>query len=162
MKRREVIALLGFFSLGGVAMLWRNLAPFWRGDASEHLVRTVAAVADLMIPGDGLPAASQLDLHTRILELPELKELMAGGISMLDKQAVAQGGANFVALGESARLAALDAAFASGGENAQRFLLALRFHLMTAYYSEAIVKAAFAYTGPPQPAGFVDFQDPPA
>jgi hypothetical protein len=33
---------------------------------------------------------------------------------------------------------------------------------MTAYYSEPVVKAAFAYTGPPQPDGFADFQDRPA
>jgi hypothetical protein len=161
MKRRDIITILGFLSLGGVGMLWRNLTPFWRADASEHLLRTVAAIADLMIPGDELPAASQFGLHTRILELPELKGLAAGGVSLLDKQAVAQGAADFLALDDSARLAALDAAFASRGEDAQRFLLALRFHLMTAYYSEAVVKAAFAYTGPPQPAGFVDFQDSP-
>jgi len=161
MKRRDIITLLGFLSLGGVAMLWRSLAPFWRADASEHLVRTVAAVADLMFPGDGLPAASELGLHTRILDLPEIRALAASGISLLDEQAVARGRTDFLALGESERVAALDAAFASG-EHAQRFLLALRFHLMTAYYSEAVVKAAFAYTGPPQPDGFADFRDRPA
>jgi hypothetical protein len=162
MKRRDIITLLGFLSLGGVAMLWRNLTPFWRPDAGKHLVRTVAAIADLMVPGDGLPAASELGLHTRILELPEIRALAASGISLLDEQAVAHGGTDFLALGESERVAALDAAFASGGEHAQRFLLALRFHLMTAYYSEAVVKAAFAYTGPPQPDGFADFRDRPA
>lgn len=162
MKRRDIITLLGFLSLGGVAMLWRNLTPLWRPDAGEHLARTVAAIADVMFPGDGLPAASELGLHTRILELPEIRALVASGISLLDGQALARGGADFLALDESGRLAALDAAFASGGENARRFLLALRFHLMTAYYSEPVVKATFAYTGPPQPEGFVDFQDPPA
>jgi hypothetical protein len=29
------------------------------------------------------------------------------------------------------------------------------------YYTEPVIKAAFPYTGPPQPDGFADFQDPP-
>ncbi len=44
----------------------------------------------------------------------------------------------------------------------QQFLLALRYHLGTAYYSAPAIKAAFAYTGPPQPDGFADFQERPA
>jgi hypothetical protein len=87
--------------------------------------------------------------------------MIANGVSLLDKQAAAQGGANFLALGDAGRLSAADAAFAAS-EDARRFLLALRFHLMTAYYSDPVVKAAFAYTGPPQPDGFADFQDRPA
>ena len=162
MRRREAITLLGlFFSPGGAATLWRNLASLWCPDAREHVTRTMAAVVDLMVPGGGLPSASQLGLHTQAMAMPELEPLIASGVDLLDKQAVAQNGANFLALGESERLSAADAAFASS-ESARRFLLALRFHLMTAYYSEPVVKAAFAYTGPPQPDGFPDFQDPPA
>jgi len=162
MRRREVIALLGLvFSLGGAATLWRNWVPFWRRDAREHLPRTMAAVADLMIPGGELPSASQLGLHARAMAMPELAPLIAEGVELLDKQAVVQGAANFLALGQPGRLSAADAAFAST-ERARRFLLALRFHLMTAYYSEPVIKAAFAYTGAPQPEGFPDFQDPPA
>jgi gluconate 2-dehydrogenase subunit 3-like protein len=160
-RRREVIAVLGVFSLGGAAMLWRNFASFWRADASEHITKTMAAAVDLMIPGGELPSASQLGLHTRVMAMPELEPLIADGVSLLDKQAVAQGRASFLALGESGRLSAADAAFTSS-ESARHFLLTLRFHLMTAYYSEPVVKAAFAYTGPPQPDGFADFQDRPA
>jgi Gluconate 2-dehydrogenase subunit 3 len=161
MRRRDAIALLGFVSLGGAALLWRNFASLWRADASEHVTKTMAAVVDLMVPGGELPSASQLGLHTRAMAMPELEPMIANGVSLLDKQAVAQGGADFLALGDAARLSAADAAFASS-EDARRFLLAVRFHLMTAYYSEPAVKAAFAYTGPPQPDGFADFQDRPA
>jgi hypothetical protein len=142
-------------------LLWRNFASFWRADASEHVTRTMAAVVDLMVPGSDLPSASQLALHTRVMAMPELEPMIANGVSLLDKQAAAQGGANFLALGDAGRLSAADAAFAAS-EDARRFLLALRFHLMTAYYSDPVVKAAFAYTGPPQPDGFADFQDRPA
>ena len=44
MKRRDVIALLGFLSLGGFAMLWRNIGSFWRPGPNEHIARTVAAL----------------------------------------------------------------------------------------------------------------------
>ena len=49
--------------------------------------------------------------------------------------------------------AALDAAFASHDDGIQPFVLALRYHLGTAYYTTPAIKSAFAYTGPPQPDG---------
>ena len=161
MKRRQVISLLGFLSLGGAAILWRNLASFWRPDASQRVARTLVAVADLIIPGDGLPSASQLGLHERVLAVPDIIPVAAETVAALEKQAVAQGASGFLALGEAGRFAALEAAFTSGEGNVQKFLLSLRSHLMAAYYAEPVVKQAFAYSGPPQPNGFADFQDPP-
>ena len=162
MKRRDVIAFLGFLSLGSVGALRRVLASAWRSAPNEHIARTVAAVADLMFPGDGLPGASELGLHTRILAMPDLHALLAQGVAWLDKRAAAQGALDFLALDEAGKLAAVDAAFASSNDGTQPFVLALRFHLGTAYYSEPLIKAAFPYTGPPQPNGFVDFVDRPA
>ena len=162
MKRRDVITLLGFLSLGGAAVLWRNLASFWRAGSNEHIAHTAAAVADLMFPGDGLPGASELGLHNRIVAMPDLHALMTKGVSWLDKWAVLQGASGFLALDEASRLTAVDAAFASHDDDSQQFVLALRYHLCMAYYAEPVVKAAFAYTGPPQPDGFPDFLDRPA
>jgi Gluconate 2-dehydrogenase subunit 3 len=162
MKRRDVITLLGFLSLGNVGVLWRVMASAWRPAPYEHIASTVAAVADLMFPGDGLPGATELGLHTRILAMPDLQALLAQGVVSIDKRAAAQGVSDFLALDEAGRLAAVDAAFASNEDGTQSFLLVLRFHLGTAYYSEPLIKAAFPYTGPPQPNGFVDFVDRPA
>lgn len=162
MKRRDVITVFGFLSLGGAAVLWRNLAAFWRPGTSEHVERTVGAIADLIIFGDGLPAASQLGLHQRVLSVPDVLALAADGVSSLDRRAAAQGATNFLALGEARQFALLDAVLASGDGDVPRFLLLLRFHLMTAYYAEPVVKRSFAYTGPPQPDGFADFQERPA
>ena len=161
MKRRGVIALFGVLSLGGVAAFWRNVGAFWRTEPDERIARTVAAVADLMFPGDGLPSATALGIHDRILAMPDLQVQIARGARGLDDIAVLRGASDFLALSESDRSAAVDAAFASGGDDAQQFLLALRYHLGTAYYSTLAVKAAFAYTGPPQPDGFADFRDRP-
>ena len=42
------------------------------------------------------------------------------------------------------------------------FVLVLREQIGLAYYSEPAIKKAFAYTGPPQPDGFADFQERPS
>jgi hypothetical protein len=162
MKRRDVIALLGLLSLGGAAVVWRNLASLWRPGSNEHIARTAAALADVMFPGDGLPGASELGLHNRIAAVPDLVGLLARGVDGLDKRAMRQGVSDFLALDEAKRLETVDAAFASDDGDMRQFVLAFRYHLGTAYYSEPVIKAAFAYTGPPQPDGFADFQDRPA
>jgi gluconate 2-dehydrogenase subunit 3-like protein len=160
MKRRRFLALLGFFSVGS---FWRFLRPSWRAAASEeHVARSVAALADVMFPGDGLPRATELGVHRRVLEMPEFRTAIELGVAWLDKHATVQGAADFLALDEVKKLAALDAAFASRDDGIQPFVLALRYHLGTAYYSAPSVKSAFAYTGPPQPEGFADFQERPA
>jgi hypothetical protein len=143
MKRRHVLALLGFFSFGGAAVAWRLLASFRRPDAREHIARSIAAIADVMFPGDGLASATALGLHHLVLAMPDLQAQIANGVAWLDKRA------------------ALDSAFASNDDGIQSFVLTLRYHLGTAYYSAPAIKSAFAYTGPPQPAGFADFQKRP-
>jgi Gluconate 2-dehydrogenase subunit 3 len=162
MNRRHFLALLGFFLLPGVSVFWRLLKPRRAEASEEHIARSVAALADVMFPGDGLPNATELGVHRRVLDMAELQTSIANGIAWLDKHAARQGAADFVALDEARKLAALDAAFASREEGIQPFVLALRYHLGTAYYAAPAVKSAFAYTGPPQPEGFADFQERPA
>ena len=162
MKRRHILALLGFISLGGAAAFSRLLKPFWRAEANEDIARSVAAIADLMFPGDGLPRATELGIHRRVLALPELQASIATGVAWLDARAALEGAADYASLDEGRKLAILDAAFASRDGGIQAFVLALRFHLGSAYYSSPAIKSAFAYTGPPQPDGFADFRDQPA
>ena len=163
MNRRKLVLLLGAVSLGGTAMLWRTLASLWRPGSAERTALTMAAVAYVMFPGtDGLPAASALGLHDRVLAMPEFQALIRRGVAWLDQYAASRGAADFLALDERGRLAALDAAFASTHDGTQQFVFALRQHLGTAYYSEPAIKSVFAYTGPPQPDGFADFQERPA
>jgi hypothetical protein len=161
MRRREFITLLGLLSLGGAAALWRNLTSFWRPRFNERTAETVTAVVDLMFPGDGLPGATELGIHNRIITMPDLHVLMAYGVVWLDGQATRQGARNFLALDDVGKLAAVEAAFASKDHNARQFVQTIRFYAGLKYYSEPVVKAAFPYTGPPQPDGFADFQNPP-
>lgn len=162
MKRRDFIALLGFLSLGGAAVMWRQLASLWRPDPKEHIERIAAALSDLMFPGDGLPAASELGLHKTVATTTDLAAPLTKTAEWLDRRAVHQGAADFLALDEAGRVAAVDAAFASDDGDLRQFILTLRYRLGTAYYSQPAIKAAFAYTGPPQPDGFADFEDRPA
>jgi hypothetical protein len=159
MKRRNVLASLGALALGSSAMLRRAFAALGQETPAPAMV----AVADTMFPGgDGLPAASALGLHDRVWAVSELQTSISRGVAWLDRHAAARGAASFVALDEPGRLAALDAAFASNEEGIRAFVFALRLQLGLAYYSDPAVKKAFAYTGPPQPDGFADFQERPA
>jgi hypothetical protein len=162
MKRRHVLALLGIFSFGGAARAQRLAAPLGGPDPREHIARSIAAVAEIMFPGDGLAGAAALGIHHRVLAMPDLQGPIAAGVAWLDRRAASEGVSNFLALAEAGRLAALDAAFASRDDGMQSFVLALRYHLGTAYYSTPAIKSAFAYTGPPQPDGFADFQQRPS
>ncbi len=161
MRRREVIALLGLLSLGGAAAVWRSLVSFWRPQLSNHAAQTVTALTDLMFPGDGLPGATEFGIHDRIVAMSDLHALMTDGVAWLDGQAMRHGAPDFLALNDGAKLAAIEAAFVSKDAAASQFINKLRFHVGLKYYSEPVIKAAFPYTGPPQPEGFPDFQDPP-
>src|SRR5258708_10940850 len=119
MKRRHVVALLGFFSLGGAAALWRLLQPSRLPDPRQHIARTMTAVVETMFPGDGLPGATELGLHLPILAMAELEALIATGVTWLDQRATLQGASDFLALDDTQRLAALDAAFASPDQGIQ-------------------------------------------
>ena len=158
--RRRVAALLALISLGGGA-LRRLLTPAWGEGGNEQRLRRMAALADVMFPGEGLPSASALGLHVQLIEIADLQPSIATGTAWLDKYAALQGAADFLALNEGQRIAAIDAAFASREPGVQSFVLALRHQLCAAYYSAPAIKSAFAYAGPPQPDGFADFREQP-
>ena len=162
MRRRDFITILGLALLGGAATLWRNLAFLREPRFDGHAANTVKVITDLLFPGDGgLPGAVALNVHDRIIAMADLRETMAYGVAWLDFWARSNGASDFLALDESARSAAIEAAFASNTEDARQFAVLLRYHGGQNYYSEPRIKAAFPYTGSPQPEGFPDFQDPP-
>jgi Gluconate 2-dehydrogenase subunit 3 len=161
MRRRDFITIVGVAVLGGTAALWRSLTSFWQPGFNEHTAATVKAVTDLMFPGEGLPGATQLKIHDRIIAMADLQDTMVDGVGWLDAWARSKGAADFLGLDQNSRAAAIDAAFASEIDDARQFAILLRYYAGLNYYADPVVKAAFAYTGPPQPDGFADFQDPP-
>lgn len=158
MRRRTVLALLAALALSSGSLVRRALAAL--GNPARE--PAMAAIADTMLPGgDGLPPASALGLHTRVLAMPDSEEAIGRAIAWLDRYAASRGSADYVALDEAGRLAALDAAFASADDGIRSFVLAVRQSLIQFYYADPMIKKAFAYTSPPQPNGFADFQERP-
>src|SRR5581483_10486951 len=93
------------------AAFWQLFRPWGRAQASqEPTARALAALAEAMFPGDGLPGASELGIHRRVLEIAEFKAPIAAGIAWLDAYAARGGARDFASLDEAHRLAALDAA----------------------------------------------------
>jgi hypothetical protein len=89
------MALLAAAALGGEAIVRRALAALGKQAAAP----TMAAVADTMFPGgDGLPAASALRLHERVLAMSDLQELIGKGIAWLDTYAASRGATDYAAL----------------------------------------------------------------
>jgi hypothetical protein len=88
MRRRAFIAIFGSALLGGTALLWRNLSSAWRSRIDEHAAQTVKAPTDLMFPGDGLPGATELGIHNRVLAMAELRDTVAEGVGWLDRQKI--------------------------------------------------------------------------
>lgn len=135
----------------------------------EHAERTISAVIDRMLPDDELPGAVALGIHRRIpamAEVPprqrlfELRRGFAEGVAWLDTQARAAGATDFLGLDEAQQEAVLVTAVTSD-EDAAFFVGTLRDRAFALYYTEPSIVAAFAYAGPPQPAGFPDFQEAP-
>jgi hypothetical protein len=135
MRRRVFIAIFGSALLGGTAILWRNLSSFWRPGIDAHIAETVKALTGLLFPGDELPGAAELEIHNRVLAMAELRDTMADGVGWFDQRAKSQGAANFLALDERARSAAIEAAFVSGDDAAKQLVVLLRFYAGLNYYS---------------------------
>ena len=158
-RRAFLIAILGLPVLGGAAILWRNFASIL--DLRRRTGRTVTAIVDLMFPGEVAPSAVSLGIADAVKEMPDLQTLIPDGVAWLNRWAVRQGVPDFLSLDEIGKQHALEAALGSDDDVASQFIWLIRFRAGLIYYSEPAIKAAFRYTGPPQPNGFGDFAGPP-
>jgi hypothetical protein len=160
-RRGVLLALLGLPLLGGVAILWRSLPSLWGPRFDERAGKTLVAVIDLMFPGDGLPGAVSLGIPSSLAAMSDFPPMIAAGAAWLDAWALRQGAPDFMALDETGKQRALEAASISKNDDASQFVYLIRYHAGLRYYSDPVIKSAFAYTGPPQPKGFPDFTNAP-
>ncbi|MEZ5786850.1 MAG: gluconate 2-dehydrogenase subunit 3 family protein [Xanthobacteraceae bacterium] len=162
LSRRLVLAALVRLPLiGAVAMPGQRVLAARRPPQDESHVRlTIDSIVGHMLPGGELPSAQDLNIPQRITDTGdrELKRSFAEGIAWLDGRAQMAGALNFRALDEAGKEAILQAALASA-DGAGAFVSELRTLAFTHYFTHPTVMAAFAYSGPPQPAGFPDFQE---
>jgi hypothetical protein len=150
--------LAGLVTSGGHAIAARREPRF-----DSHAERTISAVVDRMLPADELPGALALGIDRRIVATPdaELKRSLGRAVAWLDGQARKQGASDFLRLDAVGRDEVLQMALSSSAEEAGVVAGTLRNLALTHYYTHPTIMAAFAYSGPPQPEGFPDFQDAP-
>lgn len=163
-RRLVLTALVRLPLIGTVAMPGRRALAARRPPHDEsQFALTIAAIVDHMLPGGELPSAQALGIGRRIASATdrELKRNFAKGVAWLDGRAQTAGALNFLALDEAGKEAVLQAALASGADGAGGFVSELRTLAFTHYYTHPTIMAAFAYSGPPQPEGFPDFQEAP-
>jgi Gluconate 2-dehydrogenase subunit 3 len=163
-RRLVLTALVRLPLIGGLALSGRRVSAARRSPRGKsHTALTIAAVVDHMLPGGELPGAQTLGIARRIASTPDpdLKRSFARGVAWLDARARKNGGSNFIALDQAGKEAVLQAALASHADGVGDFVRELRNLAFTHYYTHPTIMAAFAYSGPPQPAGFPDFQEAP-
>jgi hypothetical protein len=128
--------------------------------------QTLQALLDTLIPGDETPAASAVGVDRTMLELAgrdaHYDRFLSAGLGWLDSTARAAGASSYVAAGEQQRIAVLQQAERERPDSlARTFFERMRRDAMHLYYSHPAAWPALGYSGPPQPAGFLDFEHPP-
>ncbi|MEY4981992.1 MAG: hypothetical protein RIR62_258 [Pseudomonadota bacterium] len=134
---------------------------------SRVVAELLAAVADLIVPRDRSPSASDLDVHHRILAqartIPNYPRLLSEGLGWLEQQARGRHGAPFLQLPAEVQARILTAAFAAQPQTLPRvFADRMRADVLATYYRDARAWAGTGFEQPIQPMGYPDFQDPPA
>ncbi len=128
--------------------------------------RVVARVVDLLIPSDETPGALHFGIDREVLADIERRRYDAQRVAeaalWLDSEARADGFDDFVSLDEARQFALLarmeDSTEADSPARAFRLL---RHATMTAYYARPEVWPSLHFDGPPQPAGFPGYANPP-
>lgn len=129
--------------------------------------KTLRAFIDVLLPEDETPSASQLDIDQEILSRvarhPGYTRLLHGGLAWLDKMAYAQYNKTaFTLLKQDQREAIVRIAEATKMPSPQRvFFEQIRKDSFHFYYSHPQSWHNLGFNGPPQPAGFIDYTQPP-
>lgn len=167
--RRAFLALAGAIALLGLPL------GRWLGERdSSHALHThlrprLRACLDILLPSDDLgPSATDLDVDTELLgalhALPAARaKLYVQGLDWCDEQARTRFSKTFALLEDSDRDAILRLAANSPERSmASRFLYQLRHDAFAIYYAHPDVVRHIHGAGPPQPAGYADYAEPPA
>lgn len=128
----------------------------------------LARLVDLLVPADDLsPGAVELGvvetLFAKVARIRELAEVIASGCLLLDVDAKGRTGRPWLELDTDAQQASLQRlAEGTTAEFPNRFFRRLREATLDAYYSNPAAWPQLSFRGPPQPAGYPDYTEPPA
>jgi hypothetical protein len=167
LTRRSLLALWGCATRGvvGAALVSRLLG---KAHAAGDSGRTLRVYVDTLIPADELgPGALELGVLEAIeaaaAQDAGYRRLLDLGCAWLDQQAGFFGEKAFGALGENQRarlvLFASEQAF---GSVPRVFFEMTQAHALRLFWARPEAWPAIGYGGPPQPAGFIDYAEPPA
>jgi len=151
------------------AVMWA-LTRLFPVHASEQVTSqvtdaTLGAWLDTLIPADETPSATQLGVDRMMLAVerrdPDYRIVLDFGRKWLDKQARAQGAADFAALDATDRGAIAARAAAAGDSPEYYFFLSTRDEAFAFYYQQPESWPGLGYGGPPQPLGYMDYMRKP-
>jgi hypothetical protein len=128
----------------------------------------LARVVDLLVPADDeAPGATELGVAEIILAKAahnrELAEVIASGCLLLDTDARRLSGRTWLDLATDGQQSSLQQlADSTTAEFPNIFFRRLRQATLDAYYSNPASWPQLSFRGPPQPAGYGDYTEPPA
>ena len=119
---------------------------------------------DTLLPADGSPSASELDIHHALVEhalsVQNYVKLLSLGCLWLDAMAGGKGKfANLNIAGREQLVALAEAA--EPGKTERLFFDRTLEDSMRLYYSHPDSWPSLGFSGPPQPHGFPDYRLPP-
>ena len=166
MKRRRRLLLQSLAAALAPLPQAAPAATMQAGESGNHW-EALRALIDTLIPADETPAASALGIDQALQQIvrnrADYQRLIERGAEWLDRSARALGAKSFAAATEEQRIAVVLQAEQSGPKTVPRTLFEhVRFDALRLYYAQPAVWPALSYTGPPQPAGFLDFERPPS
>ncbi len=158
-SRRSVLKLLSLLACCPI----RSLAITTVTEQGKPSLNYASFVAylDTLIPADGSPAASGLNVPSKMVgkarSHPALAKAIVEGIYWLDEKARLLGKGDFSQLAESEQIALVSKAEqGNSGSVEGRFFRKTRNEAFFIYYAQPSSWLNLSYPGPPQPLGFMD------
>jgi hypothetical protein len=163
-SRRSFVKLLAL--LGSLPALWRSPAAQSKQQAPLPET-TLKALIDTLVPADETPGAVELGIPGLLLKTlqraPQHQALVQQGCQWLDRQARQLGAVSFAGLNAGQREAVLQQLEKLPADTIElRFFHSTRFFVFKHYYGDPRIWSSLSYPGPPQPRGFMNYQQSPA
>jgi hypothetical protein len=160
---QSLAAVLATVSTGAQAVPIGTAEPA----AAPASTDSFRVLLDTLIPADDTPAASAFGIDRALLAMAarsdDYRRLLEDGVQWLDRAARASGARSFAVASEQRRVDIVRQAEGSATNTLpRRFFERVKADAMRVYYAEPAAWQLLGYTGPPQPHGFPDYEEPPA
>lgn len=145
-------------------MVNKNVIPAIPPSLIDH--KTLAAYLDVLIPDDISPGAVKLGITELLLKHakshPDDATLLSQGCAWLNAQTQIRGQEKFSQCTSIMREEIVQLASENPNSSlSYRFFLQSRHIAFQHYYAHPQALKLLAYSGPPQPSGYLDYKDPP-